>query len=41
LVSIVFIMKNLDNDPLLGSDEVSGNVVEGGFCHAYCCGWPW
>jgi hypothetical protein len=20
--------------------SVSGNVVEGGFFHAYCCGWP-
>ena len=35
------VRENVDNDPLWGSDEVSGNVVEGGFFHAHCCGWPW
>ena len=24
---------------LLGVDEVSGDVVKGGFLHAVCCGW--
>lgn len=33
--------ENLDQDPLSGSDEVSGDVVEDGFFHANCCGWPW
>ena len=27
-------------DSLLETNKVSGDVVEGGFFHADCCGWP-